>query len=62
MGTLEIRNLYKHYDSFDLKDVSFEVKPGKITGFIGRNGAGKTTTLKSISIDLHVRATQRFEL
>lgn len=48
MGTLEIRNLYKHYDSFDLKDVSFEVKPGKITGFIGRNGAGKTTTLKSI--------------
>ncbi len=27
MGTLEIRNLYKHYDSFDLKDVSFEVKP-----------------------------------
>lgn len=29
-----------------LKDVSFEVKVGKIVGFLGANGAGKTTSLK----------------
>jgi ABC-2 type transport system ATP-binding protein len=27
-------------------DLSFEVKPGRVTGFLGPNGAGKTTTLR----------------
>jgi len=45
---LSIQHLNKAYKSFSLKDVSFEVKPGTIMGFIGRNGAGKTTTIKSI--------------
>lgn len=31
-----------------LKDVSFQVKSGCITGFLGANGAGKTTSLKII--------------
>lgn len=48
MALLSIQNLCKHYERFDLKDVSFSVSPGKIVGFIGRNGAGKTTTLKCI--------------
>jgi ABC-2 type transport system ATP-binding protein len=31
-----------------LKDVSVELAPGKITGFIGPSGAGKTTLIRSI--------------
>ena len=50
---LTIEKLNKKYPSFSLKDVSFEVKPGEIMGFIGRNGAGKTTTLKCIMNLIH---------
>lgn len=48
MQIAEIRGLCKEYPTFHLKDVSFSVQKGKITGFIGRNGAGKTTTIKSM--------------
>jgi ABC-2 type transport system ATP-binding protein len=29
-------------------DLSFEVQPGRVTGFLGPNGAGKTTTLRML--------------
>ena len=45
---LEIKNLCKKYDNFELKNVSFNVPKGMIMGFIGENGAGKTTTIKAI--------------
>ncbi|MDD3920109.1 MAG: ABC transporter ATP-binding protein [Eubacteriales bacterium] len=48
MSVLEVRDLCKVYPAFQLKNVSFSLEEGKITGFIGRNGAGKTTTLKSL--------------
>ena len=53
MSVVEVHNLVKKYPSFELKDVSFQIDKGKITGFIGRNGAGKTTTIKSILNLIH---------
>lgn len=44
---LKIDGLKKNYDRFTL-DCSLEVKPGCVTGLIGRNGAGKSTTFKSV--------------
>lgn len=48
MALCSIKNLSKTYPAFELSDISFELKPGRITGFIGRNGAGKTTAIKSV--------------
>ena len=45
---LEIKNLCKKYDNFELKNISFTLPKGMIMGFIGENGAGKTTTIKAI--------------
>ena len=50
---LRIENVCKKYPSFSLKNVSFDIKPGQIMGFIGRNGAGKTTTLKCVMNLVH---------
>lgn len=47
---LKISNLTKTYGSKRvLEDVSFEIKRGKIYGFIGENGAGKTTAIRAIT-------------
>ena len=48
MSIVQVCGLNKTYPSFKLKDVSFDIDEGRITGFIGRNGAGKTTTIKSM--------------
>ena len=46
MSIVTVQKLTKKYPDFRLKEVSFSLEKGKITGFIGRNGAGKTTTMK----------------
>lgn len=46
-----INHVNKAYQDFALKDLSFSIKKGFITGFIGPNGAGKTTTIK-LMLDL----------
>lgn len=47
---LKIENYSKSYDSKRVVDqLSLEVRPGEIFGFIGHNGAGKSTTIKSIA-------------
>ena len=53
MNVLNVDRLSKKYPDFELKNVSFSLETGKITGFIGRNGAGKTTTLKSLFNYVH---------
>lgn len=44
---LRLEHVTKHYKGFDL-DCSMEVRPGCVTGLIGKNGAGKSTTFKAI--------------
>jgi ABC-2 type transport system ATP-binding protein len=46
---IEAHNLTKRYGSTKaVDDLSFEVRPGQVTGFLGPNGAGKSTTLRMI--------------
>ncbi|MEV4708976.1 ATP-binding cassette domain-containing protein [Actinoplanes sp. NPDC049316] len=46
----ELTKLYGHTPALDR--LSFEVRPGVVTGFLGPNGAGKSTTLR-ILLGLH---------
>jgi ABC-2 type transport system ATP-binding protein len=44
---VEARSLTKHFGAVQaVRDLSFTVEPGIVTGFLGPNGAGKTTTLR----------------
>ena len=51
---LKIEHLTKTYPGgkVGVQDLTLEVKPGEIYGFIGHNGAGKTTTIKAV-VGLH---------
>jgi ABC-2 type transport system ATP-binding protein len=51
---LEVNNLYKKYDDFALRDISFKLTRGKVMGFIGPNGAGKTTLIRLIMNLIHL--------
>ena len=46
---IKVDGLTKRYGStLAVDDLSFEVAPGKVTGFLGPNGAGKSTTMRLI--------------
>ena len=47
-NSLEVKNLCKKYNEFELKNINLKLPKGMIMGLIGENGAGKTTTIKSI--------------
>lgn len=45
---LKIEHLTKRYgEKLAVNDLTLEIRPGEIYGFIGHNGAGKTTTIKA---------------
>ena len=47
MSTICFSKLTKRYGSVPaVDDLSFDVQPGKVTGFLGPNGSGKTSTLR----------------
>ncbi len=52
-GTLRhfLRRTYRSIDA--VKQVSFQIQPGEVVGFLGANGAGKTTTLKMLTGLIH---------
>ncbi|KAD4059746.1 ATP-binding cassette domain-containing protein [Arthrobacter yangruifuii] len=46
---IEARGLAKRYGAKTAVDgITFDVQPGKVTGFLGPNGAGKSTTMRMI--------------
>ncbi|MEV2249488.1 ATP-binding cassette domain-containing protein [Streptomyces sp. NPDC050147] len=50
---IEVNGLTKTYGGKTaVKDLSFTVRPGHVTGFLGPNGAGKSTTLRLL-LGLH---------
>ncbi|QIK84021.1 ABC transporter ATP-binding protein [Sanguibacter sp. HDW7] len=46
---LSVRGLTKRFGTVHaVEDLTFDVTPGRVTGFLGPNGAGKTTTLRML--------------
>jgi ABC-2 type transport system ATP-binding protein len=49
MSLVEIRGLTKRFGDVEaVRDLTFDVEPGRVTGFLGPNGAGKSTTLRAL--------------
>ncbi len=47
---IDVAGFSKRYGDFEaVRDVSFIVEPGRITGLLGPNGAGKTSVLRAIA-------------
>ena len=62
MAAIEIDGLSKRFGSVQaVRDLSFTVEAGRVTGFLGPNGAGKSTTLRILLGLVHAGAgTARF--
>ncbi len=49
MTSIDVRNLTKKYGARTaVDDLTFSVRPGRVTGFLGPNGAGKSTTMRLV--------------
>lgn len=53
MNALEIRDLSKRYDDFNLSHLNLTLPGGCILGLVGENGAGKSTTIKLVLNMIH---------
>ena len=60
---IEVRNLTKRFGkTLAVDDLSFDVRPGRVTGFLGPNGSGKSTTMRCmVALDRHERGTTTFD-
>jgi ABC-2 type transport system ATP-binding protein len=46
---VDVRAVWKRFGDADVvQDLSFDVRPGEVLGFLGPNGSGKTTTMRMI--------------
>ena len=46
---VDVRHVWMRYGDTDVVvDLSFDVQPGEVLGFLGPNGSGKTTTMRMI--------------
>ncbi|WP_399882433.1 ATP-binding cassette domain-containing protein [Streptomyces sp. BBFR51] len=49
MTSIDVRNLTKEYGTRRaVDDLTFTVRPGRVTGFLGPNGAGKSTAMRLV--------------
>src|SRR5918996_464840 len=56
-AAIEIRGMSKRFGKVEaVRDLSFEVEAGRVTGFLGPNGAGKSTTLRMLLGLIHANA------
>jgi len=47
---ISVQGLCKSFGATQaVSELSFDVKPGEVVGFLGRNGAGKTTTMRVLT-------------
>ena len=48
-AAVDVNSVWKRYGDTDVViDLSFDVHPGEVLGFLGPNGSGKTTTMRMI--------------
>ncbi|WP_146815230.1 ABC transporter ATP-binding protein [Halobacillus faecis] len=56
---IHLKNLTKIFDKeYAVRNITFDLPPGKCTALLGPNGAGKTTTLKMIAGLMHPTSGQ----
>ncbi len=49
-AAISVRHLHRYFGSIKaVDDVSFDIPPGQVVGFVGANGAGKTTTMRIVA-------------
>ena len=60
---IEIRHITKRFgQQVAVNDLSFDVHPGRVTGFLGPNGSGKSTTMRCmLGLDRFERGTTTFD-
>ena len=52
----------QYHDKLAVRDLTFSVEPGRVTGFLGPNGSGKSTTMRMmLGVDVPTSGQTRFD-